>query len=301
MSVSRAFTLYAADVNGTMIDQVSSFGVDSGLEQFLLLADGGVDPTYSAVKGLVPKISFSTHAVAAALAVAGMNAASVTAASFFFQKLAEGGTRASGSSHLKLALTKGMIFPRSLSAGHAEPAELSYEVLCLTDGGGVPVTISKNQALTGSPVVDQLYVAGPVKINGTLLAGVQSIKIDFGIKEVVLGGDGEVYPSFAAIMTRAPKITIELLDLDILADLTIAGAAQGATDTVIYLRKVEAGGTRVADATAEHISFSIDAGHIGIGNSGAKPGGPATVSLEITPIFDGTNDILAINTAAAIA
>ena len=40
-----------------------------------------------------------------------------------------------------------------------------------------------------------------------------------------------------------------------------------------------------ADATAEHISITIDAGHIGIKDNDAKPGTPATVSIEITPIL----------------
>lgn len=301
MSVARAFTLYAASVNNTMIDQVTSFGISSGLEQFILSVDGGVDPTFAAVKSLVPKISLSTNAIASGLGVAGMNAANITSdALFYFQKLADGGTRATGDSHLKMTVAKGMVFPRSISASHDEPAEMSYEVLCLTDGGGAPVVIEKNQALSGTPVVDQLYVAGPVVINGTTLSGVKSINIDFGIKETVLASDGEVYPSFAGIMNRQPKISIDLFDLDVMADFGIAGVPQGDTDTIIYLRKVAPGGTRVADATAEHIAFTIDAGHIGIGDSDAKPGDPATAKLEITPIFDGTNDILTINTAAAI-
>ncbi len=301
MAVSRAFTLYAADINGTLLDQLTDFSVDSGLEQFILNVDGGVDPMFSAIKSLMPKVDLTTNAIATALGLAGMNAASITSASFFFQQLADGGTRQSGSNHLRIDATKGMIFPRTLSAGHNEPAELSYEILCLSDSGGAPLTATKNQALSGSPSVDQLYVVGPVNINGTTLSGVQSIKIDFGINEKVLGSDGEVYPSFAGIMTREPKITIVSFDMDQLADLGIDGDAQGATDSVFYLRKVAEGGTRVADATAEHISFTVDAGHIGVKTGDGKPGDPATMTLEITPTYDGTNDILVVDTATAIS
>lgn len=302
MSVSRAYTLYAASINTTLIDQIDQSDFDSGLEHFLLNVDGGVDPVFQATKTLQPKISLSTNAIASALALCSMDGLALTAGDFYFQKLANGSApRVSGSAHVKLAATAGVVLPRRLQAGHVTPATLALEVFCLSNAGNAPLVASKNSALAGTPTADECFVAGPVSINGTELVGVQSIDIDFGINEELLGGDGEAYNSFAAIMTRQPKITIECFDMDLAADFGIGGTAQGATDTVIYFRKVSANGLRVANVTEEHISVTIDAGHIGVKSGSARPGEPAMITLELTPTFDGTNAILAIDTTAAIA
>ncbi len=296
----RAFTIYAATLNDTLLDQIDSFDLDAGLEHFVQHLDGGVDPVFTAVKGQQPKISLSTTGVAKALAVCSIDGLQLTDGIFYFQQLSNGGTREGGAAHLMLAADSGLVLPRSLSAGHDEVATLSYEILLLSAGGNAPLVATKNQTLNADPSADELFVAGPASINGVALTGVQSINIEFGINEILLGGDGDVYSSFAAIMTRQPKITIELSDMDLLADLGIGGAAQGTIASRIYLRKVAKDGLRVADAAAEHICISIDAGRIHVKEGGGKPSDPARVTLEINPVYDGTNDILAINTAATI-
>lgn len=301
MSVSRVFTLYAATLNGTLLDQIDSQDLDTGLEQFLLNFDGGVDPVYAAVKSLQPRISLSTTAIMRALDLVTINGLAMTAGLFYFQKMSQGSApRDSGASHVLLTAETGMILPRILQAGHDTPATMSYDILCKKNAVNAPLVATKNVSLTGSPVADELFVAGPVDINGTTLSGVQNINIDYGLNEFVLGGDGEEYISFIGIMNRQPRITIELPDMDILADLGIGGTAQGVTDSIVYLRKVDQDGYRVADNVAEHISFTIDAGRISPKEGNAKPGDPASVGLEITPIFDRTNDILAIDTSVAI-
>ena len=302
MSVSRAFTLYAATLNGTLLDQIDSQDLDTGIEQFLLNFDGGVDPVYAAVKSHNPKISLSTTAIMRALDLCSINGLAMTAGLFYFQKISQGSApRDAGSSHVLLTAETGMILPRILQAGHDTPATMSYDILCKMNAVNAPLVATKNVSLTGSPVADEVFVAGPVFINGTELAGVQNINIDYGLNEFVMGGDGEVYTSFIGIMNRQPRITIELPDMDVLADLGIGGVAQDATDdSVVYLRKVDQDGLRVDDGTIEHISFTIDAGRISPKEGNAKPGDPASVGIEITPIFDGTNDIIVTDTSVAI-
>ena len=302
MSVTKAFTLYAATINGTLIDQVRTFSLTPGLEPFVLAADGGVDPTFAAAGTVQPRVTFGTTAIATALGSIGISGLAISSsATFFFQKYASGGTRATGTSHVKMAATQGMVLPRTLTAATDTPAEISYETICLADGANAPVLITTGQALTGSPTVGELFVAGPVSINGTDLDAVRNINIDFGLQELVLGGDGETYPTFAAIQTRMPKITIDILDADYMATLGVAGLAQNITDSEVYLRKVAKGGTRVADATLEHVKFTVDDGRMTIFEGSADEAGEAVIQVEITPVFDGTNDIMAIDTAAAIS
>lgn len=301
MSVSSAFTIYAATIDGTLIDEVSSCNFAANVENILQSADGGVDPTFSAVKMAAPRITFNSMAIKTALDAIGISGANISSSAvFFFQKLSQGGTRESGSDHLKLTATAGMVVPKTISAGHDTPAEISYEAILLSDSGAEPVAIAASQALTGSPTVDEMFMAGPVTINGTTLSGVQSIDIDFGITDQTLGGDGEAYPTFASIMSRQPRITITLFDMDYLATVSLDGLAQGLTDSVVYLRKVAAGGARVADATEEHISFTIDDGIITIESGDGSNDSVAEAKIVISPVYDGTNDILVIDTTAAL-
>ena len=312
MGVSRAYTLYAVKVDvagGTgsdiLIDQISDFSVDTAVQEALLTADGQVDPTFVAVGTQQPRLSFTTSALHVVLNKCGIGGLKITADAdedgleAWFQKLDEGGTRAAGASHIKLTIKEGQVLPRTIDAGLTPPATLTLDAIATYDGTNAPILIADSQNLEGSPTVDEVFVAGQVDINGTTLEGVQNITIDFGLAELVLTADGQVWPTFSAIGTRAPSITITTTDVVSLVTFGLTGAAQGATDSLIYLRKVDQGGTRVADNVAEHISFSIDEGRIEVSNTSGDL--PVLSTVKITPTFDGSAAIMVIDTATTIA
>ena len=296
-------TVGAGDV---FIDQISDFNVDTAINEILEGADGGVDPTFAAVQSQSPKIGFTSTKLATILAKCGISGLKLSAdvdedgAEFWFQKVAEGGTRESGSNHLKMTMKKGLLLPRSLTASNDGVANLSFEALAVYDGTNNPIVIAADQALEGSPSVSELFTCGPVEINGVTLEGIQEITIDFGITEIIQGADGQVWPTFVGIMNRRPAITIRTLDVLSLNTFGLSGAAQGATDSVVYLRKIAEGGTRVSDETAEHISFAIDAGRIAVNTISGGHDAPQASEVKITPTYDGVNDVFVINTATAI-
>ncbi len=313
MAVGNVHTLYAVDIdpitgaNAVFIDQVSDWNVDTGIGEILQNADGMVDPTFVAVGSQSPRIRFSSTALATILAKCGISGLKIDSdvthdgAEFWFQKVAEGGTRASGSNHIKMTMNEGMLLPRMIRATNGPPpATMDFEAVPTYDGTNDPLVIAASQALVGTPSVGELFTAGPVSINGSALAGIQDITIDFGIREIVQSGDGQVWPTFIGIMERRPVITIRSLEAIALSTFGLEGTAQSASDSVIYLRKIAEGGTRVADGTAEHISFPIDEGRISVNTVGGTHGTPVIAEVKITPTFDGTNAILVINTATAI-
>jgi hypothetical protein len=112
--------------------------------------------------------------------------------------------------------------------------------------------------------------------------------------------DGEVWPTEVFIMSRRPSITITSYDVAQINTLGISGLAQSATDSHVYLRKMTENATRTADATAEHIQFSIDDGRAHVTNIGASQDAPHVASITLTPTYDGSNAIFVINTAVAI-
>jgi hypothetical protein len=78
--------------------------------------------------------------------------------------------------------------------------------------------------------------------------------------------------------------------------------AQSSTDSLVYLRKIQQNGIRVADATTEHISASIDDGLVTIRSVSASnaDNDGAAIEVMIEPNSDGTNPILALSTTTAI-
>jgi hypothetical protein len=115
-----------------------------------------------------------------------------------------------------------------------------------------------------------------------------------------ISADGHPWAMFIAIAERRPMIRIQTSEVLALNTFGLTGAAQGANDSVVYLRKIEEGGTRVADDTAEHISFTIDEGHIITGPIHGSQGQNLGTEVVITPTYDGTHDVIAISTTAQI-
>lgn len=302
MAVTAVHKIYAVRANTTLIDQVTTSRVSTEIQTRLVSADGGAYPRFAQLVSQTPGIMFGTSKIASVLSTIGLTGLKIGAASAFtawFQATEEGGVRGS-SGHEMMVLNEGLILPRRLSASLDGQATLEYEAIATWDGTNDPIVLSSS-ALAGTPNVTEDYYAGPVSVNGTACDGVQSIDIDFGIRERRERGDGDLWPTLVYIDRIVPTIRIRTLKAALLRTLGLKGAAQGATDTVVYLRKGSDGGGRVANATSEHVSFTIDAGHIQVREVGGSNDGPAMVDLIIQPTYDGTNAILAVDTAAAIS
>ena len=304
MAVSNVHTLYAVSItSGALLDQVSDWNFGAGLRHALLSGDGSVDPTFVTVGVQEPSISFTTTAIATALAACGLDGLAIASANAlvaWLQKCTEGGTRTAGANHIKAVMNKGILVPRSINANQ-EGATISFDAVATYDGTNAPFVLTGSQSLTGTAAVSEAFVAGPCVINGTTINGVVNITIDFGLQVRAIAGDGHPWPTYCTIIGRQPRITITTPDVTVLTTFGLNGVAQSATDSVIYLRKCDEGGTRVADVTAEHISFSIDQGHIFTNSIRAPQGSEAMAELVIVPTYDGSNAIIAIDTTAAIA
>lgn len=308
-------TLYAVNVATTtvalLIDQIEQFGVDPRIQEVLQSADGQVDPSFLATMGQDPRISFTTSDLAAVLATSTSKLlingllvdSDLTHAGVqcFFQKIAEGGTRTAGANHIKMTTTEGLLVPRQLTARQGAVATLAMELLTTYDGTNNPIQIATSQSLVGTPSVSTLHTLGPVMINGVQLTGIQEMTYDAGIQEVVQAADGQPWPTFAGIMSRQPMFSITTTETVSLSTFGIYGAAQGATDSIIYLRALAAGGTRDADDAGTHISLKIDAGMIRVRQISGGQGQPQMSRIEIRPTWDGSNDIVVVDTAASIS
>jgi hypothetical protein len=304
MSVSRAYTLYSATIGANFLDQMENQDYDAGIEEMLIQANGSIYNQFIAIGLQQPKLSFTTSNLFAALAQGllgyeiGAGQTNTTAAFYWRQFQAQGGFLA-GSVQMKMLMNLGSIFPRKLSARTGERATLDMEVFPIYDGTDSPFVITNNVALpSGSPAIGHVHTAGPVVINGVTFQGVQSIDVDFGIKEQLLKSDGDAYNSFIGTPVVAPSIEIETYDMSALAALGSATAITGTTE--FFLRAIQPGGTRYVNTDTHHIGLGVTAGMIYVENGSAKNGEVGTVKIKIVPIFDGTNAPVTFNTATAI-
>jgi len=311
MAITNMFTLAQVNINrdvDVLLAQIVDQNVTLGLSRFLEGSDGEVDNRYVAVNEQRAMIGFTTTMLATALGLAGINGtpldvdtpATKGSLEAFFQLLAEGATRAAGATHTMLTINEGILIPRTLSASQGAVARLGLEAHATYDGTNNPIVIAASQALPGTPGVSELFTLGPIQINGVAINGVVDVAVDFGIEVLVEGSDGEPWPRFVAIMRRQPSVSFSTPDAGILSTLGITGAAQGATDSVIYFRKIAEGATRVADVTAEHIKISVDEGHISVEDITGSHGARLGVRCTITPTYDGTNAVFVIDAASAI-
>lgn len=296
----KVFTLGCVVTSAGQINQIQESSVDTGIEEYLAIGDGKVDPDYVAALLVAPKITFRTTAVSRALGYCGLGGLAVsTAADFYFRQFAAAGTREAAKS-VKVTLGYGLIVPTILEADQRS-ASITYEAIARSnDGTTAPLATTVNQSMPALTAADQLFVAGPANINGTAVDSVVSTRVEFNYDIVSVASDGSAYPGFVAIRKRPASITLTSYDLELLNVLGTPGAAQGATDSLVYLRKCAQNGTRVAAATAEHIKISIDDGRVSVRRISASEDGEGQAEIRITPTWDGTNDLLAISPAAAI-
>ncbi len=300
------YTLYLLQHSTDDLGGVTDFGLPPGIREIMLGADGQVDPTFAAVIDQAPTLRWTSRAIQAHLDLIGQDglAVSATPLTAWLRRNTAQGVRATGSVHTKMEINLGLAVPRQIRAAHNDPngATIDYECIILHDGTNDPVVITEAQALPASDDegVQQVFTCGQVSLNGTEVNGVQEIIVDFGIQVSTQGEKGLVWPTYAGIISRQPRITIRVLDPDVWADLGISGQVQAATDSEIYLRKVSAGGTRVIEATSEHIKLSMNAGRHFVDDVSGRHADWVTGSLVLTPLEEATTAPLVIDTACAI-
>lgn len=266
--------------------------------------DGNAFDQFAAVLEQSPVFDIETCAVSQALGVCGLSGYTVgAAADLWLQRIAAGGTRMTGTNSTKWTISAGLLLPQSISCDQGGVARYSMRLWGIsTDGVTAPLVGTGAATMAAPTALDQLFTLGPVKINGTAVGGIQSMTLDFGITPHVVMADGEPYPTFVGIESIRPTIQFSTVHANqALAASLGQFVAQGATDSVVYLRRVAKNGIRVADATLQHVSFSIDDGLITLGATNSTNRQPTSQGFTITPTYDGTNDVVAIARDVAIA
>lgn len=192
----------------------------------------------------------------------------------------DGGTFASGSNHYCLTGSKGLLVPTTIECTQdADHATAQCDLHWLsTDGLTKGADDGSSQALTAQ-TFNAEFALGPAYINGTLLAGVQGVRITPGIEVTKPPlGAGAVWPTQASI-----KAVMPTMEITVNRFATIAGTVgdwTAMTSANVYLRRRADSG--VYSASTDNIRFTFAAGltdtnNISISNN---DDGSATITLH---------------------
>jgi len=309
----RAYRLQAVMVNTKSgvdfnLTQVASWGHTPNLDTVLAGGAGALTRTFGYVRRGEPLLRIVTPQLATLFAEAGPKLKGLVIDAdaddegivLYLQRMDSLGAMA-GATHFTMTVAKGLMVLSQVRAQDGQgPAVAVLDVHAADDGTNAAVAIAGSVALgVATPTATEAFEIGPAQINNTTLEGIDSLVIDGGNRVEKLWGDGDVFPQEVYHTDHNPTISAGSAYVDILATLGITGAAIDANDAVFYLRKCADDGTRVAAATGQHISFTVDKG-IALPMPSDFAADPPILNcdVQVQPVDDQSNDTIALSTTA---
>jgi hypothetical protein len=277
--------------SGTVISELNQLDVSPRVQQMVERSSGVPHAQYVAGHQMAPEIGFETNQIASILTECGMGARSLAGGNtdLLFKKVTYGSTREAAAStvHKRIRLTTGMLYWTQIQASQNQTAKATCRIAVGYDGTNIPMIEAGGVALTGTAATQQHFTLGPASINSQAFRGLTEIMVESGIEIYSEAADGEIYPTFLAVKTIDPSITLSGPDLDQISDLDFEGSASGTV--LAYLRKKLANQQNVLNGTAQHILFTIGTGQAVLESVRAGGNDGAVSSVKITAI--STNEV----------
>ena len=302
MAVTNFHGPHGVLVDSIPIGGITQVGVTLGTQLRNDATSGEVYNRFSSVQTQTPGATFATYQVGTAIdatGVIGYDVSSGAGLALYGVKHQLGGTRATGNVNAKYSISDGILSPTRLSVSDKGDATLAYECAALHEPAGandpiVPTFVNAPLSLT-----DALrFTLGPVTIESVSLSQVTGVEIDFGINVVRRPADSEIWDTYASIETIQPVITLRgtLVTWFGSGGVDHDGLAITHANTTIYLKKRAAGGTYVANGTAQHIKLTAE----GLATVQQCFDGSGEVIISIPCHYDGTNAPIVFDTASTI-
>jgi hypothetical protein len=265
---------------------------------------------FQGVQSIKPALEFTTPELDVLLAAIGVGGASIGSTATYLKAASVTGTVARATtSHLKVTITSSVGYWSQIRLPHQGTGQATVMLVANYDGTNDPFIYTGSQTLSGNLGVGTFFGAGPVSINGTSYGGVQEITVDSGVHLIQAGGENEEFDTFVAIQQTDPVVTVKFLNAVSLPVLGLRGLAlNGTTGLTFYARKFKgsaagsfSAGTRVANATAEHIKF---VGAVGIASNVDINGQASSLATDTIKIWlaSGSDSVAPLvgTTASAI-
>lgn len=304
MVVANAHGVYGIDVAGTPLGGITDIALPTNTVLQGNSSDGNIYNRFVSIFSQSPIPTFTTHSVAAALALIGVEGLTIATGSvltMYAEKRQEGGSRVSTNNHQQFLITEGIVFPTSLSVSQDGDATISYTIVVRFDGTNEPIIITGSATLPTTTDAVRWGI-GAAWLEDIEITNITGLEIDFGITATPVFADGDVRPTHVSIDTIDPTITIKTINPTLgVSSIPLAGLVGTKANTAIFLRKRLLAGQYVADITAEHLKFSA-AGPIAIDDAFSASGTTVgEMSIIMKPYDDGSNTPIVVTANQAIA
>ena len=270
--------------SGQEIQTIGSMRWVYGIQTLIGRAAGHVWPNFRGNQSQRPVLDFSTKQLDVLLTNCGIGGTVSLVDIDTYLKLATGtgNVARATTSHKRNRIALACVYWTSIRLPHNGPGEASVMIIPVYDGTNDPFVYTGSVALSGNLTATNYFGAGPVSINGTSVPGIQEINIESGIKLIELGDASEEFNTFVGIETGDPSVTIKTMQMVNWETLGLRGVAlNGTTGLKFYGRKFKAGGSRIPNATAEHIYFNGINGTATPVDSSGNESSPVTDQLKV--------------------
>lgn len=299
-------TVYKLDktilASGQELHAIASSDIQHGIKTMTERSAGEVWPSFLANEGQKPMVAITTKQLDILLANVPIQGASLSNVTAYLKQAAVTGSASRLSTvHEKCVITSCCVYWTDITLRHQGQGEAKVIIAAVYDGTHDPFLFTGSIALPTSLAASSYFGAGPVEINGSLVPGTQEITIESGIKLLQLGDASEEFDTFVGIETGDPSITVKTLQEVNWLTLGLRGLTlDGTNGMVCFGRKYAQGGSRVANATAQHLKFSgLNGQAIPIDKNGQNSS-PCTDTLKV--IFSDPNSAvpMTISTTSSI-
>lgn len=305
--------LVLAVVNGVQIP-VASADISEGLSTIALGNADSVFPSNAFISQRRPVVTFTSNAIASALAAVplyGLDLDSTSTVDLYFADARSTGTGTGNRlfydavGALRIRVNSGMVFPTAISAQSGSAATATFQVWPSGDDGstGLVITPDTTCPALSAAVLSESFVVGPFQDSLAAEIPISSWDYSANITEFYLDRAGLIEAYDVKVSAFEPMFSISSNDMALWEEFLSNNSVSGCiSDCKLFLRKTSLCAGRVAEATAEHISFLIDSALVTSTNASGAYQSAATYGIEIKPILDSasTNFIVTVDTADAI-
>ncbi len=307
MSVANVHTLHGIVNASEFLSQISNSRLSAQMEELLGQSAGMPYPQFVANAGMKPAQTFDCTQIKtildSTLALQGMVDLSANNTDLYYKKVQQLGVRVADNvgQHKRVRASMAYMVLERITASHTGEASCQMMICAVFDGTNPPFVPAGSATLVGTPSSAEHFRTGPVFVNTgaglTQIPGVQQTTIEMRRALIELGGDGELYITFAAMAQWQPRITISCTEF-IWDSYGLNGSAFSAAS--VYLRKIGTTGP-LANNVAQHIKFAAPVGGLlAVQDVSGGVNDPAMTTVGLTCIGDQSNQPLTVNTAIAI-
>lgn len=247
---------------GTAVKQCQTVTYTSNTETYTGRNSGGASPAEIVVMSAQPTTSVTTTDIAGFSAIFGTLGANVTSGTVTvpMRKRANGSTYAGTSSHFTMTGANAYGFPTSYSATQGSAATATAQInYHSTTGLAAPLAAAVDATLAAQSY-NVSYTLGPAGVDGTQVPEITAITINPGLTVEVRLYNGSSYPEKSVIISIDPTMELTFADMDSVEEYGPIFTSNVGNDVTAFFRKMADGSTRVADATEEHMLFTLSGG-----------------------------------------